>query len=143
MGKFKFKYDPIKRVKEQLEKKVQKEIAEFNDLIEKNKNIITGLEEEMMSKKLKFKKETKASELQFQKNYETYMLVLIDNIKIKINELVRQKNKKLLELMEKTKEKKIFIKLEEKHLEDFKKIERKIEANSIDEAASQNFVRRK
>ena len=143
MAKFKFKYDPIKRVKEQLEKKVQKEIAELNDRIENNKIKITSIENEMNLKKQKFKKGAKASELQFQKNYETYMLGLIETIKVKINELVKQKNKKLLELIEKTKEKKMFVKLEEKHLEKFNKEENKLEAARIDEVASQSFTRGK
>jgi flagellar export protein FliJ len=143
MAKFKFKYDPIKRVKEQLEKKVQKEIAELNDRIENNKIKISGIENEMNLKKLKFKKGAKASELQFQKNYEIYMTGLIESIKIKISELVKQKNIKLLELIEKTKEKKMFIKLEEKHFEKFNKEENKIEATRIDEVASQSFTRGK
>ncbi len=143
MAKFKFKYDPIKRVKEQLEKKVQKEIAELNDRIENNKTKINTIENEMNLKKLKFKKGAKVSELQFQKNYETYMQGLIESIKRKINELVKQKNTKLLELLDKTKEKKMFVKLEEKHLEKFNKEENKLEATRIDEVASQSFTRGK
>ena len=143
MAKFKFKYDPIKRVKEQLEKKVQKEIAELNDRIESNKTKINSIENEMNLKKLKFKKGAKVSELQFQKNYETYMQGLIESIKRKINELVKQKNTKLLELLDKTKEKKMFVKLEEKHLEKFNKEENKLEATRIDEVASQSFTRGK
>ena len=143
MAKFKFKYDPIKRVKEQLEKKVQKEIAELNDRIESNKTKIYSIENEMNLKKLKFKKGAKVSELQFQKNYETYMQGLIESIKRKINELVKQKNTKLLELLDKTKEKKMFVKLEEKHLEKFNKEENKLEATRIDEVASQSFTRGK
>ncbi len=143
MAKFKFKYDPIKRVKEQLEKKVQKEIAELNEGIEHNKLKITGIENEINLKKRKFKNVAKASDLQFQKNYETYMLGLIESIKAKINELVKQKNKKLLELIEKTKEKKMFFKLEEKHLEKFNKEENNLDAKRIDEVASQSFIRGK
>lgn len=143
MAKFKFKYDPIKRVKEQLEKKVQKEIAELNEGIEQNKIKITGIENEINLKKRKFKNVAKASDLQFQKNYETYMLGLIESIKSKINELVRQKNKKLLELIEKTKEKKMFFRLEEKHLEKFNKEENNLDAKRIDEVASQSFIRGK
>ena len=143
MAKFKFKYDPIKRVKEQLEKKVQKEIAELNDRIESNKTKIYSIENELNLKKLKFKKGAKVSELQFQKNYETYMQGLIESIKRKINELVKQKNTKLLELLDKTKEKKMFVKLEEKHLEKFNKEENKLEATRIDEVASQSFTRGK
>ena len=134
MAKFKFKYDPIKRVKEQLEKKVQKEIAELNDRIENNKTKINTIENEMNLKKLKFKKGAKVSELQFQKNYETYMQGLIESIKRKT---------KLLELLDKTKEKKMFVKLEEKHLEKFNKEENKLEATRIDEVASQSFTRGK
>ena len=143
MAKFKFKYDPIKRVKEQLEKKVQKEIAELNDRIENNKTKINSIENEMNLKKLKFKKGAKVSELQFQKNYETYMQGLIESIKTKINELVKQKNTKLLDLLDKTKEKKMFVRLEEKHLEKFNKEENKLEATRIDEVASQSFTRGK
>lgn len=143
MGKFQFKYEPIKRVKEQLEKKVQKEIAVINDMIEKNKEKIASIRNEMFAKKVKFKIGAKAKELQFQKNYETYMLGLIEKVKMENAELEKEKNIKLTELLEKSKEKKILIKLEEKHLENFNKEENRIEAERVDEVATQGFIRGK
>jgi flagellar FliJ protein len=143
MGKFQFKYEPIKRVKEQLEKKVQKEIAFINDMIEKNKEKIASIRNEMFAKKVKFKLGAKAKELQFQKNYETYMLGLIEKVKMENAELEKEKNIKLTELLEKSKEKKILIKLEEKHLENFNKEENRIEAERVDEVATQGFIRGK
>ena len=143
MGKFQFKYEPIKRVKEQLEKKVQKEIAVINDMMEKNKEKIASIRNETFAKKVKFKVGAKAKELQFQKNYETYMLGLIEKVKMGNAELEKEKNIKLTELLEKSKEKKILIKLEEKHLENFNKEENRIEAERVDEVATQSFIRGK
>lgn len=143
MAKFNFKYEPIKRIKEQLEKKVQKEIAVINDLIEKNKEKIASIRNEMFVKKIKFRDGAKAKELQFQKNYETYMLGLIENINLESAELEKEKNIKLKELIEKSKEKKILVKLEEKHFENFNKEENRIEAKRVDEVATQSFIRGK
>ncbi|MBL1212527.1 MAG: hypothetical protein HND52_04100 [Ignavibacteriae bacterium] len=143
MAKFHFKYEPIKRIKEQLEKKVQKEIAVINDLIEKNKEKIVSIRNEMFAKKVKYNAGAKAKELQFQKNYETYMLGLIENINLENAELEKEKSIKLKELLEKSKEKKILVKLEEKHLENFNKEENRIEAERVDEVATQSFIRGK
>ena len=70
MQKFKFKYDSIKKVKELLEKKVQKEIAMIDleierNIIEKEKLIIE------IENNFKNRKNNKVSELKAVENYKT------------------------------------------------------------------------
>ncbi len=145
MAKFKYKFEAIKKIKQRMEKKVQKEVAIIELEIKKKENEILILNEKIRSEKRKVlnKKSMKASELHFYSMYENYLINTIDEIK---NELVHKKEerkKKLKELEEKVKETKIFEKLEEKHLQEFLIEQDKIEQLEMDEIAVKEFIKGK
>ncbi len=142
MSKFNFKYDSIKKVKNLLEKKVQKEIA-FIDLeidrniYEREKLILEAAEN------IKNRISNKVSELKAVENYKRSLEKKIEIIQKQIAELEKQKEDKMKELIEKSKENKIFQTLEEAHLENFKHEENLKDEGKINEIATQKFIRNK
>ena len=122
MSKFVYKFQSIQKVKESLQKKVQKEMALLDLEIEKLENEFnTVSNEEVESKKKILNKDVLVGEIKFRKNYE----LCLDRKKItileKINKLNKKKEIKRLELIQKSKEHKIFDSLEEIYHENFKK----------------------
>ncbi len=143
MGKFNFKYESIKTVKEIIEKKAQKELAvvdkAITEKIEEIEQFIAyrKLEEKRFSEKKKmvvyeikeferFIDASQKKELEMRKELENLKKVRI------------QKQK---ELAEKGKEVKIFEKLKENHELDFNKMQNKEEQIEIDDIATKRFIR--
>jgi flagellar export protein FliJ len=142
MSKFVYKFQSIQKVKESLQKKVQKEMALLDLEIEKLENEFNKVSnEEVESKKKILNKDVLVGEIKFRKNYE----LCLDRKKItileKINKLNKKKEIKRLELIQKSKEHKIFDSLEEIYHENFKKEENRTELKFIDELATQKFIR--
>ena len=142
MQKFKFKYDSIKKVKDLLEKKVQREIALIDLEIERNiverEKIILEIENN-----LKNRKSNKISELKAVENYKASLEKKVENIQKQIVRLNKHKEDKMCELIEKSKENKIFQTLEENHFENFKYEENLKDESRINEIATQKYIRDK
>ncbi len=145
MAKFKYRFEAIKKIKQRMEKKVQKEIAEIELEIKKNENKIAELNQNIRNEKQKVlnKKSLKASELHFHSLYENYLINKIDEIKNKLAQKKEEKKIKLKELEEKNKETKIFEKLEEKHFQEFNYKQNKLEQIEMDEIAVKEFIKGK
>jgi len=142
MPKFVYKFRSIQKVKEVLQKKVQKEIALLDIEIESFKTEYSRVSEEKMASKRDFtKKDVSVGEIKFRKNYELClerkMVVILENIE-KLN---KKKEIKLLELVQKSKEQKIFDSLEEVYHDNFNKEQNRSELKFIDELATQKYVR--
>ena len=85
MSKFIYKFQSIQKVKESLEKKVQKEMALLDLEIEKLENEFnTVSNEEIESKKKLLNKDVLVGEIKFRKNYE----LCLDRKKITILEKI-------------------------------------------------------
>lgn len=142
MPKFKYKFQSIQKVKEALQKKVQKEIALIDLDIEKLKAEYKKiLNEETESKRSSLKKDISVGEIKFKKNYEYCLERQRASIQEKIDKLNKNKEAKQAELLQKSKEQKIFDSLEEVYHENFKKEENRSELKFIDELATQKFIR--
>lgn len=143
MAKFIYKFESIKKIKESLEKKAQKEVAVIDLDIEKKKNeyekIIT---EERESRNSFKKKAVSAGELQFIKGYQLCLKKKRVEVCNEIENLNKKRDVKMNELIQKSKEHKIFNKLEEKYSEEFALEQNHLELAFIDELATQKFVRR-
>ncbi len=140
MSKFTFKYDSIKKVKELLEKKVQKEMALIELEIDRNifecEKLVLEIENT-----IKIPKSNRISELKAVENYKKTLEKKIEIIQKHIEALKQQKEKKLKELAERSKENKIFQTLEETYLENFKYEENLKDEIKINEIATQKFIR--
>ncbi len=142
MPKFKFKYDSIKKVKDLLEKKVQKEIALIDLEIERN-----IIEKEKLIREIennfKNRHSNKVSELKAVENYKTALEKRVEIIQKQIASLNKRKADKVNELVERSKENKIFQTLEENHFENFKYEENLKDESKINEIATQKYIRNK
>ncbi len=138
MAKFNYKFDTIKKVKQIVEKKVQKEVAVIELEIEKRRNEIKELELEKLKTvgELKNRKSLKISEIQFVNNFEKLIEEKISNIKNEILGLEKSRQKKMEELTQKAKETKMFEKLEEQHLKQFIIEQNRLEQIEIDDIAT-------
>lgn len=141
--KFKYKFESIKRIKETLEKKVQKEIGEIDihlrlllAEVEKLENTIKALHLELESKTC-----VKVAEIQHMSKYEEYLEEKIKNLEEDMLKLETQRSEKIEELKQKQKEHKIFEALETKKFEEFRIEENRLEQLTIDEIATQKFIR--
>ena len=145
MAKFKYKFEAIKKIKQMMEKKVQKEVAIIELEIERKKTEIKELNKQIKNEKTKIlnSKSRKASELHFYSMYENYLINKIDEIKAELVLKKEERIKKLKELEEKIKETKIFEKLEEKHLQEFIIEQDKLEQLELDEIAVKEFIKGK
>ncbi len=143
MSKFQYKFETIKKVKQIVEKKVQKEIAVIELEIDKKKNSIEALLLEKQNTLAEYNKRTslKISEIQFVSNFEKYIESKIEEIKEEINKLEIVKNQKTIELTQKSKETKMFEKLEEKHFNEYNIDLNKTEQKEIDDIANKKFSR--
>lgn len=142
MAAFVYKFDAVKKVKEQLKKKIEKELAEveleIKDLKQKTDDLFTELED---LKKSFSEKNMKVSMIQFKKSSEHIVENKIDEAKKEMQELLNKKQSVLLELEKKSKEHKIFDKLEDNMRVKFNTEQNKIENEKIDEVAVQKFAR--
>lgn len=143
MAKFAYKFEMIKRVKENLEKKVQKELALIDMEIDNlNKSLRQVSEEKIKSKKeFEKRKNLKAADLQFHDQEEYLLDLKAKEILNEVVELEQKKKIKIEELEQKTKEHKMLELLEEKHYEDFVYDQNHIEQKELDEIATKKFVR--
>ncbi|MBZ0199161.1 MAG: hypothetical protein K8H86_04785 [Ignavibacteriaceae bacterium] len=142
MSKFTYKFESIIKVKESLEKKAQKDVAEIDLLIEKQKEEYEKIVEEGKNSQHDFSyKKVHASELQFIKAYEADIKEQLCLIMQKIEQLEIKKDEKMIELIERTKEHKIFEILKDNHREQFRVDENKVDMDSINEMATQKYIR--
>jgi len=142
MPKFKYKFESIKNIKENLEKKAQKEVAVIDAEIAVCKAEYGALNEEEIISRKNFKMSgVLAGELKFKKNFEISLKKKKDAVLEKIGRLEEKKKKKVEELVQKTKEHKIFESLEDTYRENFNFEQNKIELGQIDEIATQKFIR--
>lgn len=144
MAKFHYKFESIKKVKEALEKKAQKEIAVIDIEIKKLEDEYKKLmEEELKSRQSFIKTGVSVGDIKFKKGYELSLQHQRRTITEKINALNEKRKVKLQELVKRSKEHKIFNILEENYHEAFIMEQNKIDLNNIDEIATQKFVRQK
>jgi len=141
MTKFNYKFDTIRRIKETLEKKAQKEIAEIDLSIEKWKAELQIVSLEEKEQRQKFSSNIKIAELKERNAYLVTLKKKIENIQLQINSLRLQREKKVQELIQKSKEHKIFDSLEEVYRDQFNEEEKRLEMVQVNETATQRFVR--
>ena len=142
MNNFKFKFEPVKKVKEALEKKTQKEIAVLNMKIEEINDEINEIDERKRKNKLMDIVTISVADLTLNRAYQEQLdneieenLKMIENLNIK-------KDKKTDELITRAKEKKIFAVLEENHKNNFTRDVNAEEIKTINEVAIQKFIRK-
>ncbi len=143
MGKFIYKYDSVKKVKDMLEKKVQKELAYINEEIE---NRIIEYEKLIVELEISFfniLSNKKVSEMKSLEDYRKSLVKRIESVQSKIKLLEIRKENTLNDLIEKSKEKKIFDTLEEAHFENYQDEENTKEKNILNEIAIQKFIKEK
>ena len=144
MAKFNYKYESIKRIKETLQKKVQKEVAAIDLDIEKCYEEIDHVNKEINRSRIDLtNKKITARDLQFLKNYLKELADKIGQIETEIENLKTKRAEKLEELIKKSKEAKIFNTLKEIYQEDFNLEEKRKEMIDLDEIATQKFTRGK
>lgn len=143
MQKFKYRFEGIKKVKENLEKKVQKEISlldlEIESLSERRLEVLR--KKENSRREWSSRNSFKISELQFQEQFEQLLDIQAEKIMHQIGALERNREIKTEDLAQKSKENKVFEKLKEKHFEQFLIEENQLEQKEIDEIASKQFSR--
>lgn len=142
MKKYKFQFESIRKIKEMLEKKAQKEVAEIEHEIEKAKKEYARLEEEKNKILNTSKTSYKASELQFRNDYRELMDKKLETTQRYIEELYIKRDEKMQDLVQKSKEHKIFDTLDDNEKEKFILEQNKIEAIDIDEIAISKFIRK-
>lgn len=143
MGRFNFKFENIKSIKESLEKKTEKELSIIDLEINRKETEI----KEMFELKLRRKRDLlnnnriKGSELHFHSTYEKILDRRIEEFHRELSLLKEKRGKKVSELKEKSKEVKMFELLKEKHKQDFMADERKLEQKEFDDIATKRFAR--
>lgn len=144
MAAFKYKYESITRIKETLQKKVQKEVStidiEIENYYEKIHSIIQDIKN---SKIILINTKISAKELQFYKNYIKDLNNQIESLEAEIVKLKTKREVKVIELIKKSKEAKIFNTLKDIYHENFNSEEKRKEMIDLDEIATQKFTRAK
>lgn len=144
MAKFIFRYSSIKKIKENFEKKSQKELAQIDIFIlqqEERKNQMISEINSLRNETAK--KRVRASDLAFKGEYKTSVQNKIKSVDLEIANLNKERDQKLLEVLQKSKEKKILVNLESIHLENYQIESNRSETKTLDEIAVQKFVREK
>jgi flagellar FliJ protein len=141
MSKFKFKLEPIKKVKENLESKVKREIAQFNSKINDKNSEREKLIQELDSIRNYNLQRISSFEMQFIQNYKITLISKIKDIEKEMIELEKQKENKIKQLQIYAKERKIIEQYEELKKAEFEKELNKLEMKVFDELAIQNFMR--
>ncbi len=141
MYNFQFKYDTIKKTKEILEKKVQKDIALLEKEITEEQTYKKAVAVELTESFSEFTNSTKVLNLKRIIEYQDNLrkkIILSDK---KIFALENEKESLLKELIKRSQETKIFNKLEELYFENFKKEEDAKEEKIMNEFGIQSFAR--
>jgi flagellar export protein FliJ len=142
MANFKYKFESVNKVKENLEKKAQKEVALVDLEIEKLKQAYIDLEKNGVAGLAKQESNNvSVGDLKFEKNYLNLIKNRLAEIQNNLLKLEKLREKKIGELIQKSKEHKMFNALEDSHLERFMQEQNKNEMLFIDEIATQKFSR--
>ncbi len=141
MSKFKFNLESVKKVKENLESKVKREIAQVNSRINEKISEREKLIQELDSLRNFKLQRISSSQMQFLQNYKITLISKIKDIEKEILLLEKEKENKIKQLQIYSKEKKIIEQYEELKKAEFEKEENKIEMKMFDELAIQNFMR--
>lgn len=143
MAKFKFKFETVKRIKDKLKSKAQKEFAEINVRIEQKELKIEETKKELLENKIMLRDGvSKVSELHFYERHGIFLNGRIKKLQKDLMELEREKAERLEELVTKTQESKMFELLEDKHLIKHNEQELKEENTFLDELAIQKSGRK-
>lgn len=142
MAAFVYKFVNVMKAKDELKKKVQKDLAIVESEISLCKqDIESSLEELIQLRNGLNVRDLKVSEILFNKGCEKLMEKKIESQKDVLTGLETKRELVLDELLQKTKEHKIFNTLEDNLREKFNKEQNKIEMKDLDEIAVQKFVR--
>jgi flagellar protein FliJ len=141
---FVYKFKAVKNVKEQLKKKIEKELAEVEmEILEAQKKIDNlYVEYENIGKSFS-EKNLKVSTLQFKKSSESIVKEKIKTANDDMKKLGLKRETVISELEKKSKEHKIFDKLEDNMREKFNIEQNRLDNGKIDEIAVQKFARSK
>lgn len=140
MAKYKFKFEPILKVKEILEKRTKEEISriylEIDELKTQKENIIQERKKilNQMTENL-----SKVSDYQSMKMYDAHLEEEIIFIENKISDCYKRLERKQRELIDRKKEVKAFETLKENNEANFLVEERREELKTLNEIALRNF----
>lgn len=140
MAKYVFKFEPILRIKEVLEKKIKEEISKINleiDDLKKQKEFVIQERKKLIEKMTE--QMLKVSDYQSIKMYENHLEKELVTIENKINDANKRLEIKQKELIEKKKEIKSFEVLKENDKENFMIEDRRSELKTLNEIALRNF----
>jgi len=144
MAPFVYKFKTVKKVKEQLKKKIEKQLAEVELEIIAAEERIKELEKEWENLLNSFNETNmKVSVIKFKKSSENILKEKIEHANKDLQKLHIKKQSVLPELEKKSKEHKIFDILEDNMREKFNIDQNRIENGKIDEVAVQKFARGK
>lgn len=141
---FVYKFKAVKNVKEQLKKKIEKELAEVEMEILEAQKKIDNLYVELDNVGKSFsEKNIKVSSLQFKKSSEIIIKEKIEAANEEMKKIRLKRETVITELEKKSKEHKIFDKLEDNMRERFNIEQNRLDNGKIDEIAVQKFARSK
>jgi flagellar FliJ protein len=140
MGKFKFRFDSIIRIKEILEKRIQEEIAVIDrEIVDLKNQLKIIFDERMRIQKNMLERPLKAVEFQSAKMYDSILEKQIQAVQKKIKLVVKKRQEKQNELVEKRKEQKVFETLKENQLQEFNIEDRRMELKETNEIGIRNY----
>lgn len=140
MAKYKFKFEPILKVKEILEKRTKEEISRIYleiDGLKKQKEIVIKERKKILTEMTEHL--SKVSDYQSMKMYDSHLEEEIIFIENKIGDCFKRLEKKQKELVERKKEVKAFETLKENDKDNFLVEERRDELKTLNEIAIRNF----
>lgn len=145
MSRFKYRFAEIKKIKETLEKKAQKELSVLEYEIERQQEEILRILKEKSERKTNLigEKTRRLSDLQFGQHYERLLDSKVREARAKAEKLEQQKEEKLLELRKRSRERKTFELLEEKHRAEYNEEQMRLERIEFDDIATKKFIRGK
>lgn len=143
MAKFVFKFNALKRYKENLEKITQKELAEIDLEIQNIKEEIKRINQEKINARDFLLKKSKISgfDLNYYQDFCNFSDTTLKKLNEELSKAEKKREQKIQELQQRTKEKKIVYRIEELHKENFEIEQNKLEQLFIDELATVRFTR--
>ncbi len=137
MAKFKFRLQPVIKVKEMQEKKIQRELAEIKKNILEREARIDDLREERekLVSSSPVEGRIKAGEMSVRQDYFRRISDEIHFENSNLHKLAQSESKKIDEALDVKKDKEAIEKLKEKRLREFKREEEKTEQVLIDSLA--------
>lgn len=143
MAKFVFKFNALKRYKENLEKITQKELAEIDLEIQNIKEEIKRINQEKINARDFLLKKSKISgfDLNYYQDFCNFSDTTLKMLNEELAKAEKKREQKIQELQQRTKEKKIVYRIEELHKENFEMEQNKLEQLFIDELATVRFTR--